>query len=118
MLQKNYRTGTSDPKFELAVFGNNRATGAVFYGNPAAMYTRPDFVFEVYYPILEPEEIEEFIHKENHLPWVTSAQEDRNENGDVVNMTRMAFETPEATENIQLPATSRDLQNRTIPFPF
>jgi D-mannonate dehydratase len=52
--------------------------------------------------MLQTREVEEFLNKENHLPWITSAVKEKEENGEVVDMTRMAFETVESVENIQL----------------
>ena len=48
---------------------------------------------------MEIDEVEAYIESENHLPWVTSAQ---NEEENAVNMTRMGFETLEALENLQM----------------
>jgi len=43
-------------------------------------------------------EIENFIKENNHLPWLTPADEEQ----EGINMTRMTFETLEAVENIQI----------------
>ena len=98
---------TWNPQYELDVTGNIRATGSVFYGGTAGTasgtaYTKPDYVFEENYDRLSTEEIDEYLERENHLPWITSADKEKEENGDAVNMTRMAFETLESVENIQL----------------
>jgi len=95
------------PQYDLDVNGNIRATGSVYYGGNAGSangtaYPKPDFVFDESYQSLNTEQIEEFIKKENHLPWITSAKREKEENGDVINMTRMAFETLETVENLQL----------------
>ncbi len=42
--------------------------------------------------------MEEFINKNNHLPWLTSSKKEN----DGINMTRMSFQTLEAVENQQL----------------
>jgi hypothetical protein len=96
--------GTNTPVYKLDVIGSIRATGAVYYGGSegntdGTEYAKPDFVFESNYknnyPIYE---IEAFIQKNKHLPWLTSAKDE----GDAINMTRMSFETLEAVENMQL----------------
>ncbi len=89
-----------EPQFELDVDGDIRATGSVYYGTGAGTaYTKPDYVFSDGYNKLNLDEIETFIEKNHHLPW-TTATEDEKENA--VDMTRMAFETLEAVENMQL----------------
>ncbi len=98
---------TWNPQYELDVTGSIRATGSVYYGGTAGSangtaYSKPDYVFEESYQMLQTEEVEEFLNKENHLPWITSAVKEKEENGEVVDMTRMAFETVESVENIQL----------------
>ena len=102
-VNSNVGIGTTDPGFDLDVYGNIRATGAVFYGSsPAVMYNKPDYVFGESYEFMKTEEVEEFLDKEKHLPWITSADKEKKENGDVIDMTRMAFETVESVENMQL----------------
>ena len=85
---------------------NNIATSSDKKGCLA--YAKPNFVFEKSY---EKDyyiaEVEEFITKNNHLPWVTSAKEEK----EAVNMTRMGFETLEAVENIQLQIITLKNQN-------
>ena len=66
------------------------------------MYNKPDYVFEESYKVFGTDEVEEYLNLEKHLPWITSANKEREENGDVINMTRMAFETVESVENMQL----------------
>ncbi len=88
------------PQFELDVDGDIRATGSVYYGAGAGTpYTKPDFVFSDRYDKLELDEIEKFIEKNHHLPWATPADE---EDKNLIDMTRMAFETLETVENLQL----------------
>ncbi len=102
-VNSNVGIGTTDPGFDLDVYGNIRATGAVFYGSsPAVMYNKPDYVFGESYEFMKTDEVEEFLDKEKHLPWITSADKEKKENGDVIDMTRMAFETVESVENMQL----------------
>jgi hypothetical protein len=99
----NVGIGTTDPGFDLDVYGNIRATGAVFYGSsPAVMYNKPDYVFGESYKFMKTDEVEEFLEKEKHLPWITSTEKEKKENGDVIDMTIMAFETVESVENMQL----------------
>ena len=98
---------TWNPQYELDVTGSIRATGSVYYGGTAgsangSAYNKPDYVFGENYERLNTEEISEYLEKENHLPWITSAAKEKEENGEVVDMTRMAFETVESVENIQL----------------
>jgi hypothetical protein len=95
--------GTVDPQYRLDVVGDIRATGSVYYGGNAGSangtaYTKPDYVFEEAYEPMSFDEVETFIQKENHLPWITAAKEERS----AVNMTRMGFQTLEAVENLQL----------------
>lgn len=98
---------TWTPIYDLDVNGDIRATGSVYYGGSsgsgsATPYTKPDFVFEAAYESLPVEKVEEFLLREKHLPWVTSAEQEKKENGETTNMTRMAFETLESVENLQL----------------
>jgi hypothetical protein len=103
----NTGIGTSAPVYKLDVMGSIRATGSVFYGGTegntnGTAYTKPDFVFDDSYKALQTKEVEEFLERENHLPWITSADKEKEENGEVTDMTRMAFETVESVENLQL----------------
>jgi|GEM_PF-695739 len=98
---------TWTPQYDLDVSGDIRATGSVFYGGTAGSangtpYNKPDFVFEENYPHFSIEEVSDFLEREKHLPWITSARQEKEENGDVIDMTRMAFETVETVENLQL----------------
>jgi hypothetical protein len=93
--------------FDLDVNGDIRATGSVYYGGEsgsvsATPYSKPDYVFEKTYGFMPVEEVEKFLSKENHLPWVTSVEKEKAENGETTDMTRMAFETLESVENLQL----------------
>jgi hypothetical protein len=99
--------GTVIPAYDLDVIGDIRATGSVYYGGTegntdASAYTKPDFVFEQGYEVMTIEQVEEYLQRENHLPWLTSAKQEKRENGDVIDMTRMAFETVETAENLQI----------------
>ncbi|MEE4177355.1 MAG: hypothetical protein V2I46_07590 [Bacteroides sp.] len=98
---------TWSPVYDLDVNGNIRATGSVYYGGTEGTangtpYTKPDYVFEESYETLGPDQVEAFLLREKHLPWITSAEQERQENGGVIDMTRMAFETLESVENLQL----------------
>jgi len=108
--------GTTNPVYDLDVIGDIRATGSVYYGGTdgstdGTPYTKPDFVFEKHYKndfnILE---VETFVKKNNHLPWLTSAKEEK----EVINMTRMSFETLEAVENMQLQIISLKKENSVL----
>ncbi|KKM87234.1 hypothetical protein LCGC14_1271010, partial [marine sediment metagenome] len=103
----NIGIGTISPAYDLDVNGDIRAIGSVYYGgtigNPdGTPYTKPDFVFEEGYEVMSVEQVEEYLRVENHLPWMTSVKQEKEENGDVIDMTRMAFETAETAENLQL----------------
>ncbi len=86
-------------KNSLHVTGNARIEGDIYYGTGNDTYNKPDFVFNINYKnnynILD---IESFIHKNKHLPWLTSVKDEI----DGINLTRMSFETLEAVENQQL----------------
>ncbi len=103
----NLGVGTETPLYKVDVSGSIRALGSVYYGGSegsanGTAYTKPDYVFEESYKVFGTEEVEEFLEKENHLPWITSAEKEREENGNATDMTRMAFETVETVENLQL----------------
>ena len=63
------------------------------------VYKKADYVFEKGYKPLSTTEVEQFIKKKGHLPWMTSAKAEKK---GMVNMTRMGFETVETVENLQL----------------
>lgn len=99
--------GTASPAYDLDVNGDIRAIGSVYYGGTegnadGTAYTKPDYVFEEGYDVMRTKEVEEYLKKEGHLPWMTSVRQERQENADAVNMTRMAFETVETAENLQM----------------
>ena len=48
------------------------------------------------------DQVEGYLKKENHLPWMTSAKQEEQEHASVIDMTRMAFETVETAENLQM----------------
>ena len=92
--------GTVSPDKILHVAGDARIEGDLYYGIGTSVYSKPDFVFKSdYSKKYDIFEIEKFIQKNNHLPWVTSAE---NETSEGVNITRMTFETLESVENLQL----------------
>jgi len=98
---------TTNPAYDLDVNGDIRAIGSVYYGGTVGnadgeLYDKPDYVFQDGYKVLETEEVEQFLKREGHLPWMTSVKQEKEENGNAVNMTRMAFETVETVENLQL----------------
>jgi hypothetical protein len=105
----NGRVGinTVNPAYELDVIGDIRATGSVYYGGTEGhdngnAYWKPDYVFQDDYDVMSVEQVEEYLRQENHLPWLTSAKQEKKENGNVIDMTRMAFETVETAENLQI----------------
>jgi hypothetical protein len=109
MNRVGIRTWT--PQYDLDVNGNIRATGSVYYGGTTTTtgtaYNKPDYVFGEDYKALQTGEIEMFLKENNHLPWVTSAEKEKQENGEATDMTRMAFETLESVENLQLQIISQ-----------
>jgi photosystem II stability/assembly factor-like uncharacterized protein len=99
--------GTIQPAYDLDVDGDIRAIGSVYYGGTegntdGAAYSKPDYVFEKGYDVMSIDQVETYLKKENHLPWMTSVKQEKEENGNVIDMTRMAFETVETVENIQI----------------
>jgi hypothetical protein len=107
------------PQYDLDVNGDIRAIGSVYYGGSTGSadgtaYIKPDYVFDESYERLDPENVEDFLARENHLPWITSAKQEKIENGENTNMTRMAFETLEAVENVQLQVIRQDKQIREL----
>jgi DNA-directed RNA polymerase subunit H (RpoH/RPB5) len=107
------------PMYTLDVVGDIRATGSVYYGGTSGSangtaYTKPDYVFVETYRQLSTEEVDEYLKKEKHLPWITAADQEREENGDVVDMTRMAFETVETVENLQLQIIEMDKKIKAL----
>jgi hypothetical protein len=103
----------------LDVNGDIRAIGSVYYGGTqgntdANLYNKPDYVFEEGYDAMSIEQVEEFLKKENHLPWMTSVKQEKEENGDVIDMTRMAFETVETAENLQMQIIELNKRNKAL----
>mgnify|MGYP001260941463 CR=1 FL=1 len=91
--------GTAEPDKPLHVEGDARVTGDIYYGGGSTIYTKPDYVFhDQYSKKYQIHEVENFIKVNNHLPWLTPAQDEK----DGINITRMSIETLEAVENIQL----------------
>ncbi|HOO78593.1 MAG TPA: VCBS repeat-containing protein [bacterium] len=96
--------GVNNPAYTLDVDGDIRATGSVRYGGTAGTangtaYTKPDYVFESGYRAMKTGEVEAYLKDERHLPWITAAADE--EKGSI-DMTRMAFETVETAENLQV----------------
>ncbi|UCG47968.1 MAG: hypothetical protein JSU94_21120 [Phycisphaerales bacterium] len=103
----NVGIGTTNPKYTLDVDGNIRATGSVYYGGTegntnGTAYSKPDYVFEKGYHVMSTDQVEAYLKKENHLPWITSAEQEEQQHASVIDMTRMAFETVETAENLQM----------------
>jgi hypothetical protein len=106
-ISGNLGIGTESPAYDLDVNGDIRAIGSVFYGGTegnanGTAYLKPDYVFEEGYGVMSIDQVETYLKKENHLPWMTSTKQEKEENGNVIDMTRMAFETVETAENIQI----------------
>jgi hypothetical protein len=109
----------TNPAYDLDVNGDIRAIGSVYYGGTqgntdANLYNTPDYVFEEGYDAMNIEQVEEFLKKENHLPWMTSVKQEKEENGDVIDMTRMAFETVETAENLQMQIIELNKRNKAL----
>ncbi|NPA44021.1 MAG: hypothetical protein GXO49_00650 [Chlorobi bacterium] len=97
----NFGVNTNAPDKAFTVEGDARVTGSIFYGaiGSTTEYDKPDFVFEPEYKKdFKISEVEQFIKINKHLPWVTSAKDEK----EGINMTRLSFETLEAIENQQL----------------
>jgi hypothetical protein len=108
----NVGIGTFTPNAKLHVVGDARVTGDIYYGAIGTdVYEKPDFVFhDNYESNLDIEEIELFINKNKHLPWLTSAKDEKKG----VNLTRMQFETLEAVENMQLQLIDLNKENQQL----
>ena len=109
----NVGIGTITPDKLLHVAGDARVEGDIYYGatGSVTIYSKPDFVFKPEYKKnFSIDEIEMFIDNNNHLPWLTSAKEEK----DGVNMTRMSFETLEAVENMQMQIIELKKENTTL----
>jgi hypothetical protein len=105
--------GTVNPDKPLTVEGDARVTGDIYYGaiGETTTYKKPDFVFnEQYDKQFDIQEIENFINKNKHLPWVTSSNDEK----DGINMTRMQFETLESVENLQLQLIEMHKENKAL----
>ena len=92
---------TNTPDQPLTVTGNARISGDIFYsGNLInAKIIKQENVFSPNYTkIYNISEVENFIKKNNHLPWITSAKDEK----EGINITRMSFQTLESVENQQL----------------
>ncbi len=103
----NVGIGTDNPQYDLDVAGDIRATGSVYYGGTSGSadgtaYTKPDYVFEEGYQILSTDQVAKHLEEQNSLPWITSLKQEQEENGPMVDMTRMSFETVETVENLQV----------------
>lgn len=100
--------GTNTPVYEVDIDGSIRATKYILFGgtagstSPSPTIAHPYYVFEDDYNVLSIEEVENHLKKEKYLPWMTSEKEEREENGTGIDMTRLAFETVETVENLQL----------------
>jgi len=106
-VQSKVGIRTWTPVFDLDVNGDIRATGSVYYGGAsgdgtATPYSKADYVFDKTYEFMPVEEVEKFLSEEKHLPWVTSVAQEKIENGETTDMTRLSFETLESVENLQL----------------
>lgn len=97
LTYKKVGIGTAVPQNELHVVGDIRVDGDILYGS--GIIPKPDYVFSAdYKDYMNTSEVEKFIGKYGHLPWMTSALNEKSQ----INMTRMQFETVETVENLQL----------------
>jgi len=106
-IKGNVGIGTVSPSYKLDVIGDVRATGSVYYGGSSGsangnLYIKPDYVFKDGYKLMTTEEVEKYLKEQGHLPWMTSVDQEKKDNGGAVNITRMGFETVETVENLQL----------------
>jgi mRNA-degrading endonuclease RelE of RelBE toxin-antitoxin system len=93
----------------LSVNGNIFLAGSIL--NKKGSKAKPDYVFsENYEKKYTISEVERFIDQNSHLPWVTPDSEEK----DSYNLTRMTFETLEATENIQLQVIELKKENEKL----
>ena len=109
----NVGINTNTPDKLLTVVGDARVTGNIYYGaiGSTTTYNKPDFVFKSNYnKDFDITDIEKFIKKNGHLPWLTAAKDEKNG----VNMTRMSFQTLEAVENQQLQIIELKKENQAL----
>lgn len=97
-----------DPEYRLSVNGKIAATGDLVQLKSASK--KPDYVFDKEYKRMSIDEVESYISKNNSLPWVTPAHKE--ENG--LNISRMALETLEAVENMQLQLIDVKKENKAL----
>jgi hypothetical protein len=91
--------GTTSPSYTMDVVGDVRVSGTMYYGSTSTPYSKPDFVFQDGYKVMGTDEVEKYLLENNHLPWMTSAKDEK---AGVIDMTRMGFQTVETAENLQM----------------
>ena len=110
-LNEDVGIGNTNKDKDLHVKGDERITGDIYYGTDSSTYSKPDYVFqEDYKKDYTIEQVDDFIKRNNHLPWVTPAGMEK----EGINFTRMAFETLESTENIQKQVIRLKKENKQL----
>jgi len=98
LTYKKVGIGTAVPEEALHVVGKIKVDGDILYGG-AIIDQIPDFVFlPGYTKYFKTSEVDQFIKDNGHLPWFTSAGDQKEE----VSLTRLQLETVETVENLQL----------------
>jgi len=97
-----------NPEYQLTVRGNVNILGQIINKSKAA---KPDYVFNKDYDqYYTPLEVDRFISKHRHLPWVTPSAKEQ----EGVDLSRMTFETLEAAENIQKQVIELKRENQAL----
>jgi len=97
-----------NPEYRLTVRGDMYITGRIINKSKSA---KPDYVFgKDYHQYYTPLEVDRYVSKHQHLPWVTPAGAEK----DGVDLSRMTIETLEAAENIQKQVIELKKENQAL----